>query len=106
MARWTTEQDYELLARWERGEPWSLIAPALGRQEPACQEHLRRLQAVMTLTDRLIQDNHRLERRRFSRRRENWLRRWHHEGLSAEHIARQLGCTAAEVCERLAVLEA
>ncbi len=106
MMRWTTEQDYALLARWELGDAWPLIATALGRPATACQARLRLLQERMTINARLMHDTLHRGPRRLTRREEAWLRRWHHEGLSAEHIARQLGCTAAEVCERLAVLEA
>lgn len=102
MMRWTMEQDYALLARWELGDAWTLIATALGRPTTACQARLRLLQERMTINARLMHDTLHRGPRRLTRREEAWLRRWQREGLTAEQIAGQLGCPAEAVRDLMA----
>lgn len=100
-ARWTAEEDQDLLQRWSQGYAMDVIASHLNRTEAAASQHLRQLLLAMPVAERTGWDALRLDNRVFSLRQDHQMLRYHQEGVSVRRIAWKLDCPVVAVQKRL-----
>lgn len=100
-ARWTAEEDQNLLRYWSQGYPMDVTASHLNRTEGACAEHLRRTLLAMPVAERTSWYALRLDNRVFTQRQDHQILRYHQEGVSVRRIAWKLDCPVVAVQKRL-----
>ena len=100
-ARWTAEEDQDLLERWSQGDPMDVIASHLNRTEAATSEHLRRILLAMPVAERSSWESLRLDNRVFTPRQDRQMLRYHQEGIPVKSIAWKLDCPIAIVRRRI-----